>query len=127
VFDHSGQSASFWYVVRTDEAVAKRAAKAGDVSLDEIRRLSEPFKHIRDKTHFHIDRDAVLDPSKIWARAGLTGDELGDVLDATWKVLAGIWRELRGESYDIPEYDGSDVVKIIRAYKAAYPDVPIVV
>jgi hypothetical protein len=127
VFDRNGQSASFWYVVRTDEAIAKRAARRHGVSLDEIERLSEQFKHIRDKTHFHIDRDAVMDPSKVWSTAGLTGDELGYVLESAWKVLAGIWHELRGESFEIPEYDGSDVGKIIRAYSKAHPDAHIVV
>lgn len=127
VLDRNPQSASFWYIVQADEAIAKRAARRYGVSLDEIERLSEPFKHIRDKTHFHIDRDAVLKPSEVWVRAGLTGDELGYVLESAWKVLAGIWQELRNESFEIPEYDGSDVGKIIRAYKAAYPDAHIVV
>lgn len=127
VFERSSQAASFWYIVQTNEALAKRTARGCEVSLEEIDRLSKPFKRLRDKMHFHIDRDAIMDPAKVWAAAGITGDEVGYVLEGAWLILAGIAREVCGESYELPDYDGSDVEKIIRAYKAAHPEVPIVI
>lgn len=126
VFERGSQSASFWYIVKTNETLAKQVAKEVDVSLDEIRRLSERLKLLRDKTHFHIDRDAIMDSTKVWAAAGITGDQVGYVLEGAWKILAGIAREVFDESYEIPDYDGSDAEKIIRAYQAAHPDAPIV-
>jgi len=127
VFERGSQAASFWYVVQTNEALAKRVAKENDVSLEEIRSLSEPFKLLRDKTHFHIDRDAIMEPTKVWAAAGITGEQVGYVLEGAWKILAGIAREVCGESYELPDYDGNDAEEIIRAYKAAHPDVPILI
>lgn len=127
VLDHNSQSATFWYVARAEEARVKAIAKREGISMEEIERLSAPFKDIRDKTHFHIDRDAVMDPAKVWAQAGLTDDELGYVLESVWKLLSGVAREVLGANYEVPEYDGTDVSKIIHAYKAVHPDAPIAI
>lgn len=127
VLDHGAQSSSFWYIVRTNEGLAKTIACENDVSLDEIERLSASFKHIRDKTHFHIDRDAVTNPAQVWADADIIGDELGYVLEGAWKVLAGIASQFLNETYELANYDGSDVKDIIYSYKKMYPEVPIVI
>jgi hypothetical protein len=84
VLDRNSQSASFWYVVRCNEQVANEVATAHSISVDRLRNLSERLKGIRDQTHFHIDRDAVIDARAVWDDAGITGNDLGWALDAVF-------------------------------------------
>ena len=76
LFERSDQAASFWYVLKSNEAAARAAAVSRSVSIPEIDALTERLKGIRDKTHFHINREAVVKPSEVWSEAAITGDEL---------------------------------------------------
>ena len=127
VLDHSSQSASFWYVVRCNESLAKAIAAEHSISLEKLSDLTTRFKEIRDQTHFHIDRDAVLNPKAVWDDAEITRDELGWTLSSVFVILSEIHFRRTGERQEIPPYDGSDAAKIIRSYKQCYPDVPIAV
>src|SRR5215471_9826683 len=41
------------------------------IDIGTFESLVEKLKHVRDKTHFHIDREAVLEPRAVWTEAGL--------------------------------------------------------
>ena len=127
VFEANSGVASFWYIEKTDKAAIMRAAKQVDVSIDEIERLSQGFKHIRDKTHFHIDKDAVLDPSKVWAAADMIGDDLGFLLESTFRLLSLLYKEKTGTNIELPDYDGSDAGEMIRCYAKSNPNSNIVI
>jgi hypothetical protein len=127
LFDRSSQSASFWYVTRCDIKTYEASANARGISTEKLVDLAARFKGIRDQTHFHIDRDAVFDPKSVWSAAGITGDELRWALESAYAILSDIQFALSGERPSLPDYDGSDAPKIIRAYKLHYPDVHIVV
>ena len=127
VLDRSAQSASFWYVHRAEKVRIENYAAARSVSLDKLVDLASRFKRIRDKTHFHIDRNAVLQPSIVWSEAAVTGDELGWALQTTHELLADLKAELTGTRPMLPEYDGSDAAEIIRAYKKQCPNAKLVV
>jgi hypothetical protein len=127
VLDENSKSASFWYVYRCNEPLVNRFAKQRDISIEKLRELSKRFKVIRDETHFHIDRDGVLNPSEVWSRASVTGNELGWALQATYDILADIQETFTGARPSLPDYDGSDAGDIIRAYKAQNPSAKIFV
>lgn len=125
VFDKHREAAGFWFI--EEEAGTSIGTIAADqgVSIDTMREASTKLKTIRDKTLFHIDGRAVADPREVWADAALTGRELGWLLESAHAVLASLQRQRSGVSAEIPEYDGSDVPRIIRAYKKVHPDVPL--
>ena len=127
VFDRHPDVASFWYVVRCDEASARAQASALGVDLDELGVLADKLKGVRDKTLFHIDKKAVANPKLVWASAEIKGAALGSALDGAFPVLAGLYFKRRGVMKTVPDYDGSDAAKIIRAYKQVHPEVAIVV
>lgn len=66
VLDHHRNATSLWYFVRCDEAVVKDICKETGLNLDQLDAFSRRLQHIRDKTHFHIDKDAVTDTREIW-------------------------------------------------------------
>ena len=82
------------------------------VSLDDVRAIEKKLKHIRDKTHFHLDKQGVLDPTKIWQQAALSYGELEKAMNTSFLLLSLLYKELRGLDYELPEYDGSDATYI---------------
>ena len=122
VFEDSSDVASFWYIVKTNEAAIKIALKTTNASLDKIEELSKVFKHIRDKVHFHIDKEAILNPSEVWVTADITGDELGFLLETSFNILSALNKELTGELIELPDYDGKDAAEIIRCYAKHNPN-----
>ncbi|MFM8443052.1 MAG: hypothetical protein ACKN9W_06875, partial [Methylococcus sp.] len=66
--------------------------------------------------HFHIDRMAVQSPAEVWKSAGVTGDELSNILHVVAHVVSTVnVNALAGEPLNITEYDGSDIHRIVTA------------
>ena len=127
VFDRHPDVASFWYLVRCDEASARAQASSLGVDLEELGVLADKLKSVRDKTLFHIDKKTVTNPKLVWSSAEIKGDLLGSGLEGAFRVLAGLYFKRHGITRTVPDFDGSDAPKIIRAYKQVHPGVAIVV
>jgi hypothetical protein len=127
VFDRHPDAASFWYVLRCDAASARAQANSLGVDLDALGVLADKLKGVRDKTLFHIDKKAVENPKLVWSSAEIKGADFGSGLDGAFRVLAGLHFKRHGIERTIPDYDGSDAPKIVRAYKQVHPEAAIVI
>lgn len=127
IYDQHKDAASFWYVIKCNEKFSNAAIKKNNLNLDDIRNLSEKIRAIRDKTHFHIDKNFVNNPSLVWKTAGIAESELDNCLSNTFNLLAEINFIRTGVLAEIPAYDGSDVAKIMEAFQAIHPESPILV
>lgn len=127
VFDRGAQSAAFWYILHVEKTAAKVAIATHGVDISHVESISDRFKIIRDKTHFHIDRDALANPPAVWDDAGISGNELGYALESAFAVMSTLYYGRTGLRITVPNYDGSDVARIITAYKKCHPEVPIVI
>ena len=81
VLDQHKDSSSFWFIYgshqeKIDQILAEHNCSIGDIEL-----LSSKLKNIRDKTHFHIDQRAVIDPKKVWKDADITGDFFSKIFE----------------------------------------------
>lgn len=112
---------SFWYIVKVNKAEAEAAAKECSVSLDEIAMFFKDFKNTRDKTHVHIDLGTLMNPHEAWMPIYITHDNVRYLLENTFNVLSFLYHKVTGVKIDLPDYDGSDVVEIIRSYKKCHP------
>jgi hypothetical protein len=120
IFDEHKEAGSLWYIVRCNEAAAKHAAQACGISIDELRKLVPKLRYIRNRTHFHIDRRALENPSLVWSDADLSNAELSDALQHAALFLARIKQECYGGELEKPSvYDGSDIQQIVDAYTSA--------
>lgn len=104
VFEQSKKAASFWYIYRTDQKVISVFAQKEKIDLATLEDVSTKLKHIRDKTHFHIDADGVLDPKVIWRDSGLTGKQLSKAVDDVWAILVHLQQQLSLPAVTIPSY-----------------------
>lgn len=108
VFERSANTASFWYIYRTHEQRVRDFTGKNGIDFQALEAVSAKLKHIRNKTHFHIDSEGVLDPTAIWKQAGLTGDELAGAIDAAWKILIHLQQLLGLREVNLPHYTIAD-------------------
>jgi hypothetical protein len=121
VLDKHRDAVSFWYVLKCEDKVVRKAARDAGVDMHQLEELSEKLRMVRVKTHFHIDREAVIDPEAVWKEVNLAGNTLinqlkglADTLARTKQMLIG------GELSCVTPYDGSDVPMIVSAYEQCY-------
>lgn len=107
-------NASFWYIYRCKEKVINELIKENDINFDRIKTTADSLLHIRDKTHFHIDKKAVEDPQKVWHDGRVSGNQLAAVLDDLFLILNNLHEKEFGEPFNLPEYDGSDATEIAK-------------
>src|SRR5450759_306122 len=114
VLDRHKDSASFFYIRNRNQEIVDRELDKQELRIEDIDRVATKLKTIRDKTHFHIDKNAVINPPSVWEKADLTGDNLSEVLDKLWVVL----NELHMLHFRRPSgyviYGGEDVKTIIQ-------------
>lgn len=102
------EHAGFWFLVRSYPKLCDTLCERASLSLTDVTTIEKKLQHIRDKTHFHLDKRGVLSPATIWKEADLTYGELEKAMDTSFRLLSLLFEELMGKAYCLPEYDGSD-------------------
>jgi len=114
VFDRHKDSGGFWYIKKVNEGAMATALTARGVNKDRLETVVSALVHIRNKTHFHIDKGELLDPKMVWLVANLAGDEFEYALRSAFDVLSDLYQKQTGELIDLPEYDGTDIRDLLR-------------
>ncbi len=72
------------------------------------------LKHVRDKTHFHIDKKAVIDTKQVWRDAKITPKEVHDAFLCMIRILQPLYKEEFGEVFpmDYNEDEAKRIAKI---------------
>lgn len=112
--DKHVDSASFWYIKRCKEKETNNYIRENNIDIESLIKVSESLKHVRDKTHFHIDKDAVKNPKKIWSEASIKGSALATCLNNVWDILNYLYKLEFKEEFYYPEYNGGDATKIAK-------------
>jgi hypothetical protein len=107
------EKAGFWYLVRQHPAESARICAQHAILLGYVRSITKGLLLIRNKTLFHLDAKGVVAPSKIWKEAGITVRQLDDGLDASFRLLCKLRKRIKGEEYELPDYDGEDATRIL--------------
>lgn len=105
VFEIGKQAASFWYIYRTNQKPIDACACREKISIQALEKISGQLRHIRDKTHFHIDTTGVLNAEAVWLGAGLSGKELSVAVDAAWRLLTDLQQSLSLPEVTLPKYN----------------------
>ena len=120
IFDDHKEAGSLWYIIRCNPHATENAAKACHINIDDLKAIAPKLRHIRDKTHFHIDRRTVGNPSLVWTDANISNRAFTNALHNVALLLAKIKQDVfRAAMDNQTPYDGSDVMQIIDAYAAA--------
>jgi hypothetical protein len=108
------EQAGFWYLYKKHEKACFEFAAQQYIALEDITTIVKKLQHVRDKTHFHLDRRGVRDPRTIWKEADISFDALDRAMTASFAILCFLHEKLRGEQFSMPEYDGSDAAPIAK-------------
>lgn len=120
IFDEHKEAGSLWYIIRCHEAVALAAARSCAIDMDEMRTIVPKLRHVRDKTHFHIDKRNVENPALVWSHADISIDEFTKALRNAAALLAKIKQDIYGGKMDVLTwYDGSDVRRMVDGFAAS--------
>jgi len=119
VLDKHKDASSFWYLYRCNQKEFGLLLKKFELPFEDIENLTEKLLKIRDKTHFHIDKKEVFDPSAIWKEADIKGSFFNSVMEEIWKVLKELHISAFRKPFIQPTYGGDDVRAIIEAVKKA--------
>lgn len=114
LFEDSSRVASFWYVKRCKEKEVAEFVARNKLDISKLEKTRDSLKHIRERTHFHIDKDAVIDPNAIWDEAKVTGRQLAEAIDIAWKILDHLHILDTGDNFRLPKYSGVDATKIAK-------------
>lgn len=119
VLDKNGQSATFWYLFRTNQAKIRKLKYYSLEKIENLRNLSKKLIIIRNEAHFHIDKKGVLDPKAVWTKAGITEKELRENLLFLHSILIELYEIEFKKSflYCIEDYDTKDLDEILRYSK----------
>ena len=109
ILEDDSQTASFWYLLRSNAALVKKAAKNGGLELTELRSIADALKSVRDKTFVHIDRDGVFDPQSYYKRVNLNNDDVARVIRSLWKTMRSLHSDVFGEEVQADYYEGDDI------------------
>ena len=112
VFEDRKQAASFWYIYRTNQKQIDAFALRRKIDIKRLRIVSEKLKHIRNKTHFHIDKVGVLDTKGVWRDTRLPGKKLSRAVDSAWNILTDLQLSFNLPEVPLPEYRPSLVKRL---------------
>jgi len=108
-YDFGSQSASIWYVMRSDEKRFAEAAKNSGVNVETLDSLARRLRPIRDQVQFHLDKKSVTNSSQVWSSADLTWNEMDMLLYGGLKLLANLAVPDAAGPTEPVSYDGSDI------------------
>jgi hypothetical protein len=110
---HPREKAGLWYLIRRYKKETSQICAQERILLGHIRAIAKGLRLIRDKTHFHLDARGVLEPSAIWKEANITGRQFDEALDAGFRLLCHLHKRIKGNDYELPDYDGEDATRIL--------------
>ena len=93
--ENRAQVASIWYLLRVDETTFNRFVKSNQFDTSDLLEICEKLKIVRDKSHFHVDRDfttndAFREASIPWSRLEAVVDNLYEYLTHLRTVDLGL-------------------------------------
>lgn len=114
VLDKSSGTSSFWYIYKKEKIFIDEYVKEHNINFSIIEEISDKKRlhHIRNKAHFHTDKQYAYNPNQAWLEAGISSKNVKDVLESLLKILAAIFEREKGFKFKRPLYDGRESGRI---------------
>lgn len=109
ILEDDSQTASFWYLHKSNEKLIKTIAKICDFDINWARGISEKFVSIRNKTFVHIDKEGVFDPQQYYKNAGITHNDIENIIEGLWCLMQKLHIEVFGSEIEHDNYSGEDI------------------
>lgn len=107
--EDDSQTASFWYLLKSNASKVRKAAEGAALDLSELRRVADALRLVRDKTFVHIDKDGVFNPQIYYEEANLNNEDVGRMIRSFWATMRALHFDVFGTEIQADEYDGADI------------------
>ena len=71
------------------------------------------INHIRNKSHFHIDKGYAYDQQDAWEEAGVSSKEIKRALESLLLILSALSKDITGVEFPGIDYDGADAAAVV--------------
>lgn len=112
VLDRDRKSATFWYLKRCKERKIEEYSKQYDIDLDDIEKVSDKLKTLRDTFYSHIDRMAVKEFQRPFRDADLDEKVFENAMESVWTILCFLFRDA-GKDPSVDTFSRQQVVRIV--------------
>lgn len=115
VLDKTRNTASFWYIYRNekdaiDQVVSKELI---DFSLLENLASKDRLYHLRNKSHFHIDKKYTYNQHNAWKDANISSTEIKSALESLLCILSSLFKKYEGIEFTGVDYNGADAAAVV--------------
>jgi len=119
ILENDSQTASFWYLLRSNEKLVRATAAKAGLDLEKLSELAQKLRGIRDKTFVHIDKDGVFDPQRFYREAGIDNDQLAEAIDRLWTTMKELYVSVFEKEIEHDVYTGADIRELARLRDAS--------
>lgn len=114
VLDKTKSTGSFWYIYKREEKAIKTIVEKHQIDFSLLERIAKKnLNHIRNKSHFHIDRSYAYNQQDVWKEAGVSSKEIKYVLESLLLILGALFKRITGIEFPGVEYDGADAAAVV--------------
>jgi hypothetical protein len=113
VLDEHDDAKSFWFIYRQMKNDVEKKLFEIKIPIQSIECLSKNLKYIRDTTHMHIDRKALISAKMAWKDANIDGKNFNVVMEGLWQLLNFFYLTHFNEEFRALVYNGEDVPVLI--------------
>ena len=119
VLERNSKALTFWNIRRRNKKQIDEILKNSGCDLSFLKHVSEKLRDIRNRTHFHIDRENVSSPKDVWTKAGLKDSDIKKTIVLLLKIFGYLYKKQVSTSEPFLSYDRKDAPEIIRKIKSA--------
>jgi hypothetical protein len=120
VLDTKEGCSSYWYIKKADEKKIKKIGEELQLNVGLIDEMSPKLLQVRDKAHFHIDKEGKINPDKDWiADGGIALSEITALIDTLNMLLGELYRQEISERPPFYGYEAQDAKKLLDLAKKA--------
>jgi hypothetical protein len=115
VLDRTNKTASFWYIYKKEKDAIDKVAKEESINFSLLEELStkDRLYHIRNKTHFHLDKNYTYNQCDSWKEANISSQEMKNALESLLLILSSLFKKYSGIEFSGIDYNGTDAAAIV--------------
>lgn len=115
VLDKTKSTGSFWYIYKREKVAIKAIVEEHQIDFSSLEKLADKnhINHIRNKSHFHIDRAYAYNQQDAWKEAGVSSKEIKYALESLLLILGALFKKITGVEFPGVEYDGADAAAVV--------------
>ena len=109
LLEHNEKTSGLWYICELHKQRIDKHFTSNELNLDEIISFAKKLKIIRNKIHFHLDKNAILDPKNYWNNANITWEFLEKCISSLDLIFKDLYKDEYNEEYITYGYEGREL------------------